>query len=62
MTWAEVTWADPVLEARELAKRYSAFNAVRDVSFPIRPGEILFEKVGYDGTKSPEPAEPFSIW
>ena len=31
----------PVLEARELAKRYSAFTAVRDVSFSIRPGEIL---------------------
>jgi ABC-type multidrug transport system ATPase subunit len=41
MTWADMTWADPVLEARELAKRYSAFTAVRDVSFAIRAGEIL---------------------
>jgi ABC-2 type transport system ATP-binding protein len=31
----------PVLEARDLAKRYSAFTAVRDVSFAIRAGEIL---------------------
>lgn len=30
-----------VLEARDLAKRYSAFTAVRDISFAIRPGEIL---------------------
>jgi len=36
-----MTWAAPILEARELAKRYSAFTAVRDVSFAIRPGEIL---------------------
>ena len=33
--------AQPVLEARELTKRYSALTAVRDVSFSIRPGEIL---------------------
>jgi len=31
----------PVLEARGLSKRYSAVLAVRDVSFTIRPGEIL---------------------
>ena len=31
----------PVLEARELAKRYGAVMAVRDISFAIRPGEIL---------------------
>ena len=31
----------PVLEARELSKRYSAVLAVRDVSLSIRPGEIL---------------------
>jgi ABC-2 type transport system ATP-binding protein len=31
----------PVLEARELTKRYSAVMAVRDVSLSIRPGEIL---------------------
>jgi ABC-2 type transport system ATP-binding protein len=31
----------PILEARELAKRYSAVTAVRDISFAIRPGEIL---------------------
>jgi ABC-2 type transport system ATP-binding protein len=31
----------PVLEARELTKRYSAVLAVRDVSLSIRPGEIL---------------------
>src|SRR5438105_4103582 len=30
-----------ILEARGLTKRYSAFTAVRDVSFGIRPGEIL---------------------
>jgi ATPase subunit of ABC transporter with duplicated ATPase domains len=36
-----MTWAGPVLEARELAKRYSAFTAVRDVSFAIGGGEIL---------------------
>ena len=32
---------DPVLEARELVKRYGAFTAVREVSFRIGPGEIL---------------------
>jgi ABC-2 type transport system ATP-binding protein len=31
----------PVLEARSLAKRYSAVTAVRDISFSIRPGEVL---------------------
>src|SRR5271169_5430711 len=31
----------PVLEVRELTKRYSAFTAVREISFAIRPGEIL---------------------
>jgi len=31
----------PLLEARELAKRYNAFMAVRDVSFAIQPGQIL---------------------
>jgi ABC-2 type transport system ATP-binding protein len=31
----------PVLEARELSKRYSAVMAVRDVSFSICPGQIL---------------------
>src|ERR1700730_2531850 len=36
-----MTWPGGVLEARELAKRYGAFMAVRDVSFAIRPGEIL---------------------
>lgn len=30
-----------VLEARHLAKRYSAFTAVRDMSFAIHAGEIL---------------------
>src|ERR1044072_3128443 len=30
-----------VLEARALGKRYSAVTAVRDVTFSIRPGEIL---------------------
>jgi ABC-2 type transport system ATP-binding protein len=30
-----------VLEARGLTKRYSAFTAVRDISFAIRPGEVL---------------------
>src|SRR5579883_2903331 len=33
--------SEPVLEARELAKRYGAVMAVRDISFAIRPGEIL---------------------
>jgi ABC-2 type transport system ATP-binding protein len=33
--------SDTVLEARELAKRYGAVMAVRDISFAIRPGEIL---------------------
>jgi len=32
---------NPVLEARALGKRYSAVTAVRDVTFSIRPGEIL---------------------
>ena len=32
---------DPVVEARELSKRYGAVMAVRDISFAIRPGEIL---------------------
>lgn len=31
----------PILEARGLTKRYSALTAVRDVSFAIRPGQIL---------------------
>jgi len=31
----------PVLEARDLSKRYSAFVAVRGINFSIRPGEIL---------------------
>ena len=31
----------PVVEARELAKRYGAVMAVRDISFAIHPGEIL---------------------
>jgi len=33
--------ASPVLEARGLAKRYSAVMAVREISLAIRPGEIL---------------------
>jgi len=33
--------AVPVLEARALTKRYGGFRAVRDVSFSIRPGELL---------------------
>jgi len=33
--------AGPVLEARALTKRYGGFRAVRDVSFSIRPGELL---------------------
>jgi ABC-2 type transport system ATP-binding protein len=36
-----MTGSGAILEARELAKRYSALTAVRDVSFAIRPGEIL---------------------
>jgi ABC-2 type transport system ATP-binding protein len=31
----------PVLEARHLGKRYSAVNAVSDITFSIRRGEIL---------------------
>jgi ABC-2 type transport system ATP-binding protein len=31
----------PILEARGLTKRYGAFTAVRDVSFAIRPRQIL---------------------
>jgi len=31
----------PILEACGLAKRYSAVTAVRDISFAIRPGELL---------------------
>ena len=31
----------PVLETRDLTKRYSAVLAVRDISLSIRPGEIL---------------------
>jgi len=31
----------PVLEGRDLSKRYGATTAVREVSFSIRPGEIL---------------------
>ena len=31
----------PILEARDLSKRYSALTAVRGVSFSICPGEIL---------------------
>ena len=33
--------APPVLEARDLTKRYSAVMAVRDISLSIRPGETL---------------------
>jgi ABC-2 type transport system ATP-binding protein len=33
--------AGPVLEARALTKRYGGFRAVREVSFSIRPGELL---------------------
>ena len=33
--------ASPVLEVRELTKRYSAVLAVQDISFAIRSGEIL---------------------
>jgi ABC-2 type transport system ATP-binding protein len=32
---------EPILEARALSKRYSAFTAVRDIGFSIRPGELL---------------------
>ncbi|HEV2447967.1 MAG TPA: ABC transporter ATP-binding protein [Candidatus Sulfopaludibacter sp.] len=32
---------EPVLETRELTKRYGAVMAVRDICFAIRPGEIL---------------------
>jgi ABC-2 type transport system ATP-binding protein len=32
---------DPVIEARNLSKRYGAVPAVRDISFTIRPTEIL---------------------
>jgi ABC-2 type transport system ATP-binding protein len=31
----------PVLEAQNLAKKYGAVTAVHDISFAIRPGEIL---------------------
>jgi ABC-2 type transport system ATP-binding protein len=31
----------PVLEARDLAKRYGAVTAVRDIGFAIRPGQVL---------------------
>lgn len=31
----------PVLSARHLTKRFAAFTAVDDISFEIRPGEIL---------------------
>jgi len=31
----------PLLEARDLAKRYGAITAVREISFSIRAGEIL---------------------
>jgi ABC-2 type transport system ATP-binding protein len=31
----------PVLETRDLAKKYGAVTAVRDIAFSIRPGEIL---------------------
>jgi ABC-2 type transport system ATP-binding protein len=31
----------PVLEARDLIKRYGAVTAVRDIGFSIHPGEIL---------------------
>jgi ABC-2 type transport system ATP-binding protein len=31
----------PVLEARDLVKRYGAVTAVRDISFSIRAGEVL---------------------
>jgi len=33
--------AVPALEARSLTKRYGGFRAVREVSFSIRPGELL---------------------
>ena len=33
--------ARPVLEGRDLTKRYSAVTAVNNVGFSIRPGEIL---------------------
>jgi ABC-2 type transport system ATP-binding protein len=33
--------SQPVLEARELVKRYSAVTAVQDVGFSIGPGQIL---------------------
>jgi len=36
-----MTDATPVLEARDIAKRYGSVTAVRDISFAIRPGEIL---------------------
>jgi ABC-2 type transport system ATP-binding protein len=32
---------DPVLEVRDLTKRYGPLTAIRDVSFSIRAGEIL---------------------
>jgi ABC-2 type transport system ATP-binding protein len=33
--------ADPILEARRLTKRYAALTAISEVSFAIRPGDIL---------------------
>ena len=36
-----VRYEPPILEARSLAKRYGGFTAVRDISFSIRPGELL---------------------
>ena len=41
--------ATPVLEARELSKRYAAVMAVRDAGFSIRPGETL-SVVGPNGS------------
>ncbi len=41
MDWEHWEAAVPVLEARSLTKRYDGFRAVRDVSFSIRPGELL---------------------
>ena len=44
-----MTGTAAVLEARDLSKRYAAVMAVRDVSFSIRPGEIL-SVVGPNGS------------
>lgn len=37
----QVDASAPVIEARSLSKRYNGFRAVREVSFSIRPGELL---------------------